>query len=175
VSVPIITPIVGVSSNWLIWDSQNVDDGGGSQIASFALRLELWYGDYLPPRVDKRAPLQAVMCFGADAGTFSRAINVCVLGRRRIDILAAQLGGTGSMTFSAVAVESVSNPAGNLENSFTKTLPLNDAGATSLAVPIGFVEIASFYGNPMSLIRVTATGTLTGSAKIDLRVRAWDD
>ncbi len=147
---------------------------GGSKFASWPLRLEVMRGTTVPMRQVQRAPMVANAYF-EDVDTTEasgvRGLLACVDGRRRLDVALYSTGGT--TTFRAYAQEPVRS-TNAYDAAIDTQLELDDAGAVTVAVTTGTQAIISFYGNPMTVLRVTGTVGASNTS-FQIRVRAWDD
>lgn len=143
--------------------------------ARFPLRLELFRGcNALPMRTHRRSPLVAVFsALDIDTGENGgiRQFFACVDGRNRISV--QLFTDNANFTIACDAMEAKPNNANNLTANAI-ALALDDAGSMSLAITAGNNALITLDGNPITILRITATSA-ANDGRIQCRVMAWDD
>lgn len=154
-------------------DASDVINVDGVQYVGWPLRLEVFRGDVLPVRSPYRAAYKAHCLAHLDliAETDVRYLYFCVDGRRRIDVIA--IGNSSqAVTITADSIEAKLGIATLLDLDLVTPLVLDDIGSTSLTFN-STPKIISFYGNPITILRVTVSVPATTS-DVNVLVKAWD-
>jgi hypothetical protein len=154
VTLPNAMPGIIHSATTIQWDASVVPTTGFTAgNAQWPLRLELWYGG-LPIRGIYRAPYTAYGIFRTTGSAQERAMNVCVDGRKRVDVHLVCDGITnGLVTMQAWSMEAwkiASQPT--VDGAYPTLLVLNDNGDTTLTLDPTtniLTSTVSFFGNPM--------------------------
>lgn len=175
VTLPFAVPVLAVTSGETLFSDATISPISGVDYGLFPLRLELWYGG-LPIRGIYRAPLAAYALFGSTGTDVNRDFTVCVDGRKRIDVKMIVDGITnGAATLKCFSMDAYKSTTALADLPINKQLELNDDGDTSILVDVTTgVEstTVSFFGNPMTFLRVNLTIT---DAIVHVIVRAMDD
>lgn len=176
VSIPNAIPSLSnaLGSNVAFWDGDPAAPiSGGALAASFPLRLELWRGDVVPLRTNKRAGYYAhYFCSQADTDTTD--LYVCVDGRQKIDVTLYQDLGTSTITM--FAIEAMKGSVPKLDIFSVVPLPLDSLGTLSAAVVGGAGQAQacySFDGVPMTILKIHLVQSVS-TGKAQLHVKAYD-
>lgn len=177
VSIPNSLPAAAKGSTVISHDSADAPLTAGTQISGWPLRLEVWRGDNVPIRSDKRAGYYAHFVFAQAAGDDATA-QVCVDGRRRISVTVdvTDVSGAGTCTTTMFGLEprKVAGSPGNTRDTVIPVpLPLDLIGTLSATTVQGAPDTFAFEGVPLTVLRI-AIAQATESAIVQIHVKAYD-
>lgn len=177
VTVPNSIPALSTSFQYEAW-SEHIPAyslGAGTQVPGFPLRLEIMRGGgVVPMRAPVRSPqFERAAFIDVDTGENGgvRDFYVCVDGRKQIRVTISN-GGSGDCTVQCWAWEGMPSND-DTDDATLIPLALDDAGATSLTIATGIVDMISFDGAPITILQVRVTAA-ANNANIFVTVGAWD-
>lgn len=144
---------------------------------TWPLRLEVFRACAVPPqRSDVRAPMASTTLHDVLLGETHELIS-CVDGRVRVDVEVINIDtSTDDVAVTIFELLPLVDPAlsGSSDAAFAVQLPLDEAGTLSQTLSPNEGDVFSFYGNPMSLLKVIINGGVAGNAQVQVRINGWD-